>query len=487
MQAHDNKLTQKIKSDIREIREVEEYQLSINVTNTYIADKNENGTMRLTTNLPVIRKSQTKGINMKTVEIEESKWKKIITRSLSSLFMLSLFFVIVYMGHVYICGLIFIIEVLLFRELVTVRYNTFFNIIEKTIPLFRTTQWMWFVTSIFYTYSDFGVEMIKSNTALHYLLSYAQLQAGFSFLLYSGTFVLTIATMQRDHIKFQLNQLCWTILVLCLTVGQLKYIMHNVYNGLIWFFLPVMLVIANDTCAWLTGVTLGRKFIEKSFFCLSPNKTWEGFIGGCIGTVVTGWLLSRFLAKFTWMICPTNRFAVMPQKLQCELDPIFYEATMIIPVQIVEIIPKVLVKMIPGMVNICSVDGDLDHLQVCLSEGERQQHHHFEFVIRNIYPVQIHALALSMFASFVAPFGGFLASAIKRAYQIKDFDSIIPGHGGIMDRMDCQFLMALCTWVHYNTFIKMATLSVPKMLYMYNLMKESEQQEFLGKVISMTK
>merc|ERR1711915_902185 len=75
-------------------------------------------------------------------------------------------------------------------------------------------------------------------------------------------------------------------------------------------------------------------------------------------------------------------------------------------------------------------------------------------VIKEYYPVQIHALFLGLFASFVAPFGGFLASAIKRAYNIKDFDSIIPGHGGLIDRMDCQFLMLLCTHVHHRTFVQ---------------------------------
>ena len=140
---------------------------------------------------------------------------------------ISLFGFILYSGHVYICALVALLQLLLFRELVKVRYNTYFHIIEQNIPLFRTTQWMWFTLSIFYTYSDFAVDMIKSNTALHYLVPYAQLQGTVSFLLYSGTFVLTIATMQIGYIRFQLNQLCWTIVVLCLIVGQVKYIMHN--------------------------------------------------------------------------------------------------------------------------------------------------------------------------------------------------------------------------------------------------------------------
>ena len=62
-----------------------------------------------------------------------------------------------------------------------------------------------------------------------------------------------------------------------------------------------------------------------------------------------------------------------------------------------------------------------------------------------------------MFASIVAPFGGFFASAIKRAYHKKDFDSLFPGHGGLMDRMDCQLIMLTFTYVHYNTFIRIRT------------------------------
>jgi CDP-diglyceride synthetase len=56
-------------------------------------------------------------------------------------------------------------------------------------------------------------------------------------------------------------------------------------------------------------------------------------------------------------------------------------------------------------------------------------------------PVYIHALVFSLFASLVAPFGGFFASGFKRAFKIKDFGDTIPGHGGITDRMDCQVLM----------------------------------------------
>lgn len=58
-------------------------------------------------------------------------------------------------------------------------------------------------------------------------------------------------------------------------------------------------------------------------------------------------------------------------------------------------------------------------------------------------PYQLHLLVMSCFASLVAPFGGFFASGFKRAFDIKDFGHSIPGHGGMTDRMDCQYVFGL--------------------------------------------
>jgi phosphatidate cytidylyltransferase len=115
--------------------------------------------------------------------------------------------------------------------------------------------------------------------------------------------------------------------------------MHNVYNGLFWFALPIFLVICNDSFAWFSGVTCGRKFIHREFLRLSPNKTWEGFIGGCIGTMFVSWYLSKFMAQFKWMKCPMNEFLLFPKTIDCEVDPIFQEANIRVPSQIFELFP----------------------------------------------------------------------------------------------------------------------------------------------------
>ncbi|CAG8822015.1 31049_t:CDS:2, partial [Gigaspora margarita] len=102
--------------------------------------------------------------------------------------------------------------------------------------------------------------------------------------------------------------------------------------------------------------------------------------------------------------------------------------------------------------------------------------------IRTIWiaPFQWHVLVMSCFASLIAPFGGFFASGVKRAFNIKDFGQSIPGHGGITDRMDCQFLMGLFSYIYYQSFIKTTSLSVGTVLYsIINSLKPSEQLELL--------
>jgi phosphatidate cytidylyltransferase len=60
------------------------------------------------------------------------------------------------------------------------------------------------------------------------------------------------------------------------------------------------------------------------------------------------------------------------------------------------------------------------------------------------------ALVISGCVSSVGPCGGFLASVIKRAYSQKDFGALFPGHGGLVDRLDCQLFIAPFVYLYLS-------------------------------------
>lgn len=87
------------------------------------------------------------------------------------------------------------------------------------------------------------------------------------------------------------------------------------------------------------------------------------------------------------------------------------------------------------------------------------------FWMLNFPVAYLHGMSFALFASFVAPFIGFLASAIKRAFKKKDFGHIIPGHGGMTDRMDCQLMMVFFTYFYLKVFLKTRDESIANIIH----------------------
>lgn len=70
------------------------------------------------------------------------------------------------------------------------------------------------------------------------------------------------------------------------------------------------------------------------------------------------------------------------------------------------------------------------------------------------------SIILGVIASFIAPVGGVIASSYKRAFRVKDFSRLLPGHGGVADRIDCQLIMQLVTNLYLIRIIRRPTVRV---------------------------
>ena len=91
-------------------------------------------------------------------------------------------------------------------------------------------------------------------------------------------------------------------MALYLIVVQAHFIMNNIFEGMIWFFLPASLVITNDIFAYICGITFGRTQLIK----ISPKKTVEGFVGAWVFTVIFGIGMTNVLMRYSYFICPVN-------------------------------------------------------------------------------------------------------------------------------------------------------------------------------------
>ncbi|MGQ9801778.1 MAG: phosphatidate cytidylyltransferase [Candidatus Saccharicenans sp.] len=176
-----------------------------------------------------------------------------------------------------------------------------------------------------------GFTLMTLITFVYFVIDTSSLE---KLALFPGSFSLTMAGLV--YISLTMNFLYWV----------------RRDFGALWLYLLFTVIALGDTGAFLVGKTFGR---HKMTPIASPNKTWEGAVGGLIWAAAGGWLARTVL------------------------------------------LPK--------------------------------------------FPL-LEVIILSIVVHAAAQVADPLESLFKRAAGVKDSSNLVPGHGGIMDRIDSFTLAA---------------------------------------------
>jgi phosphatidate cytidylyltransferase len=180
-----------------------------------------------------------------------------------------------------------------------------------------------------------------------------------AFLLFAVVFLMRFGELAT--VAGQLALLVFGLLYVVLLLNHLPWLRELPF-GREWIFLVLLIVMAGDSAAYFTGVSIGRR---KLYPAISPNKSMEGAVGGLAGSLFGAWL-----AKI-W----------------------FFPA-------------------------LAAAD----------------------------------VLVLGLGLGVLGQLGDLFESMLKRSFGVKDSGALIPGHGGILDRLD-SLLFAFAPAYYYAFWV----------------------------------
>ncbi|CAE6508618.1 unnamed protein product [Rhizoctonia solani] len=357
-----------------------------------------------------------------------------ITRTIWTLIMIGGFFGLMAMGPAYLILLVMLCQTLVYREVTALfaltgrkKLSSQDDMDDEAArdPWSKTINWYFFAVTNYFLYGESIIYYFKHVIfAEASFLPFATNHRFISFMLYTIGLVGFVGSLKREYLKQQFGLFCWVHMTLLIVVVSSHFIVNNILEGLIWFWIPASLVICNDVFAYIWGMAFGKTPLIK----LSPKKTVEGFVGAFFSTLLFGYLWATIFMRYNYFVCPVRDLGTSSwSNVSCKPNPVFLWKEYSVWPPLGALFAPILghsLRTIPYT------------------------------------PFQIHTLVMATFASLVAPFGGFFASGFKRAFNIKDFGHSIPGHGGMTDRMDCQFLMGMFSYVYLSSVVRIHQVTV---------------------------
>lgn len=202
-----------------------------------------------------------------------------------------------------------------------------------------------------------SVMLITFMCAIYFLISFACEPFNIAYVFYFISMILVLAIGIQSFLFLRYSPFHFFGKSLApedqafLSTGEFKY-------GQSMFLLIYVLIgtMMNDIGAYFIGLFFGKHKMNER---ISPKKTWEGFVGGVVFSLIF-----------------STTFALIVAALGYPILPIF----------------------------------DITHLY--------------------------YVIIISVLLPLTADVGDFVFSAIKRSFGVKDFSQLLPGHGGILDRID---------------------------------------------------
>lgn len=258
---------------------------------------------------------------------------------------------------------------------------------------FRRLSYL-FVACVFLVTFSLG-EMSANNYGLAHSLTVASFGAAALLLLIASPFLLLIASMRRESLSRSLPDAASSFLLIpYVALALASMVMVRSYpNGALFLLFTMLLVWTGDTAAYYVGRAIGKRKLAPR---ISPGKTWEGTIASTLGAVVIALLLFHYLT------------------------PIYNGLTGI---------------------HLISPTGDISYRFMA---GQATP-----FPTPPVWIVVLFAVCLNV----AAQLGDLVESMLKRGGNVKDSGTLLPGHGGVLDRIDALLFALPVGWFFYYALL----------------------------------
>jgi phosphatidate cytidylyltransferase len=190
-----------------------------------------------------------------------------------------------------------------------------------------------------------------------------------------GPLILLLLGLRRDPLSRALPDAAVSYMVLPYVGFTLALLplLRTAPNGAVFLLYLMLLVWCGDTAAYYVGRAIGRHQLAPR---VSPGKSWEGAMASVLGAVVVGVLLFHFLGP----VADALRRAHLLNTT----------------------------RFVPGYAWASNA---------------------------NAAPLWLVVL-FAMVVNVAAQLGDLVESALKRGAGVKDSGTLLPGHGGVLDRID---------------------------------------------------